>query len=95
MCMSKSPNKHNRIHAKAFPLEEGLAELIVDGKVTPKDDPKIRAKFLHEEYGWDKDHAGPKLWNFGPENVGPNLLVDATKGIQFMNEIKDSCESAW
>lgn len=95
MCMSKSPNKHNRIYAKAEPLAEGFAEEVEDGKIGPKDDPKERAKYLFEKYGWDKDHAGPKLWNFGPENSGPNVLVDATKGVQYMNEIKDSCESAW
>jgi elongation factor 2 len=48
--MSKSPNKHNRIYAKAIPLQEGLADDIENGKCTPKDDPKIRAKFLSEKY---------------------------------------------
>lgn len=38
--MSKSPNKHNRIHAKAVNLEEGFAEKVEDGKIGPKDDPK-------------------------------------------------------
>jgi len=66
--MSKSPNKHNRIYAKAVPLEEGLSEEIENSKVGPKDDPKTRAKYLNENFGWDKEHAGTKLWNFGPEN---------------------------
>lgn len=79
--MSKSPNKHNRISAKAFPLEEGFAEKVEDGLIGPKDDPKNRSKYLFETYGWDKEHAGAKLWSFGPENAGPNCLVDATKGI--------------
>jgi elongation factor 2 len=79
--MSKSPNKHNRIHAKAVALEEGFAEAVEDNKVGPKDDPKVRAKYLNDEFGWDKEHAGLKLWNFGPENAGPNTLVDATKGV--------------
>lgn len=93
--MSKSPNKHNRIHAKGQPLEEEVSLAIEKGKISPKDDPKNRAKYMSEEFGWDKEMAGVKLWNFGPENVGPNVLIDATKGIQFMNEIRDSCESAW
>lgn len=93
--MSKSPNKHNRVHAKGQPLEEEVCVSIEKGKIGPKDDPKLRAKLMSEEHGWDKELAGTKLWNFGPENVGPNVLVDATKGIQFMNEIRDSCESAW
>jgi len=36
---------------------------------------------MAEHFGWDKDLAGAKLWNFGPENTGPNTLVDGTKGI--------------
>lgn len=80
-CMSKSPNKHNRIHAKSTPVEEELSVAIEKGRVTSKDDPKSRARLMHDEFGWDKELAGTKLWNFGPENVGPNLLVDATKGV--------------
>lgn len=80
-CMCKSPNKHNRITAKASPLEEGLAEDIESGKVNDKDDSKARAKYLFEEYGWEKDMADKRLWSFGPENAGPNTLIDATKGI--------------
>jgi len=72
-----------------------LAEDIENGKIGPKDDPKVRAKLMYEKYSWDKDLCGTKLWNFGPENVGPNVLIDATKGIAYMNEIRDSMESAW
>ena len=31
-----------------------------------------------------------KIWSFGPDGTGPNLLVDCTKGVQYLNEIKDS-----
>ena len=27
---------------------------------------------------------------FGPDGTGPNILVDVTKGVQYLNEIKDS-----
>ena len=27
---------------------------------------------------------------FGPEGNGPNLLIDVSKGVQYLNEIKDS-----
>jgi len=60
----------------------------------PKDDPKLRSKKLVEDFGWDKNDT-LKIWGFGPDNSGPNMLVDATKGVQFMNEIKDSMESAF
>lgn len=93
--MSKSPNKHNRIYAKANFIEEEICAEIEKGSIGPKDDPKTRAKDMAEKYGWDRELAGVKLWNFGPENVGPNCLIDATKGIAYMNEIRDSCESGW
>ncbi|VVA35319.1 PREDICTED: elongation factor [Prunus dulcis] len=76
--MSKSPNKHNRL--KVF-----LA--IDDGRIGPRDDPKIRSKILAEEFGWDKDLA-KKIWCFGPETTCPNMVVDMCKGC--FNEIKDS-----
>lgn len=56
--MSKSANKHNRVHAKGEPLVEELSIAIEKGKVSPKDDPKVRAKYMNEEFGWDKDVAG-------------------------------------
>ncbi|KAK9937519.1 hypothetical protein M0R45_014301 [Rubus argutus] len=87
--MSKSPNKHNRLYMEARPLEEGLPEAIDDGRIGPRDDPKTRSKILAEEFGWDKDLA-KKIWCFGPETTGPNMVVDMCKGVQYLNEIKDS-----
>lgn len=93
--MSKSPNKHNRLYCTAAPLNSELTDRIEKGSgVGAKDDLKDRSKILTEEYDWDKAEA-LKIWSYGPENAGPNILVDATKGVQFMNEIKDSMESAF
>jgi elongation factor 2 len=92
--MSKSPNKHNRLYLQAAPLEDGLAEAIDEGKVGPRDDPKLRTKILSEEYNWDKELT-KKIWCFGPDTMGPNILIDATKGVQYMNEMKDSCVAAF
>ncbi|KAK3161897.1 hypothetical protein QOZ80_1BG0082840 [Eleusine coracana subsp. coracana] len=87
--MSKSPNKHNRLYMEARPMEEGLPEAIDEGRIGPRDDPKVRSKILSEEFGWDKDLA-KKIWCFGPETTGPNMVVDMCKGVQYLNEIKDS-----
>lgn len=54
-----------------------------------KQDPKARARYLAEKYEYDATEAR-KIWCFGPEGSGPNLLVDVTKGVQYLNEIKDS-----
>merc|ERR1712168_130965 len=90
VCLSKSPNKHNRLYMTASPLPDGLAAAIEDQKVTPRDDPKARKKVLCEEYEFDATDA-VRIWAFGPETTGPNLLIDTAKGVQYLNEIKDSC----
>jgi hypothetical protein len=36
---------------------------------------------MSEEFGWDKDLT-KKIWCFGPDTMGPNILVDVTKGVQ-------------
>merc|ERR1712200_243315 len=41
MCLSKSPNKHNRLFMKAVPMPDGLPEDIDNGEVTAKQDFKI------------------------------------------------------
>jgi len=94
ICLSKSPNKHNRIYMKAAPMTEETSVDIEAGKISPKDDFKARARILAEEHGWDVTDAR-KIWCFGPETSGPNLLVDTTKGVQYLNEIKDSCVAAF
>ncbi|KAK2119125.1 Elongation factor 2 [Saguinus oedipus] len=31
-----------------------------------------------------------EIWCFGPDGTGPNILTDITKGVQYLNEMKDS-----
>merc|ERR1711937_513168 len=89
MCLSKSPNKHNRLFMKAVPMPDGLAEDIDNGEVSNKQDFKIRGRYLADKYEYDVGEAR-KIWCFGPDTTGPNLMIDATKGVQYLNEIKDS-----
>jgi elongation factor 2 len=49
---------------------------------------------MADEFGWDVTDAR-KIWCFGPDTTGPNLMVDVTKGVQYLNEIKDSCVAAF
>uniref|UniRef100_A0A8C5SFP4 Tr-type G domain-containing protein n=1 Tax=Laticauda laticaudata TaxID=8630 RepID=A0A8C5SFP4_LATLA len=89
LCLSKSPNKHNRLYMKARPFPDGLAEDIDKGDVSSRQELKQRARYLAEKYEWDVSEAR-KIWCFGPDGTGPNILVDITKGVQYLNEIKDS-----
>ncbi|EIW78991.1 eukaryotic translation elongation factor 2 [Coniophora puteana RWD-64-598 SS2] len=94
VALSKSQNKHSRLYAKAIPLDEELTKAIEEGKVNARDENKARARILADEYGWDVTDAR-KIWCFGPDTAGPNLLVDVTKGVQYLHEIKDSCVAAF
>jgi len=94
MCLSKSPNKHNRLYVKAEPMDEELSNGIEDGSLGPKAESKERSRILADDYGWDKSDT-QKIWCFGPDTNGANVFVDAAKGVQFLNEIKDSVEAAF
>ena len=100
--LSKSPNKHNRLFVTADPFLEGLAEKIDLGDVKASDEAKARTRFIYETFVKGDDNEaelveaqwGPddlrKIWAFGPDTSGPNFLIDGTKGVQYLNEIKDS-----
>jgi len=94
ICLSKSPNKHNRLHVTALPLADKLQEMIEDGKLGPKTEAKERKRELVDTFDWDPNDA-MKIWCFGPETTGPNVVVDITKAVQYLNEIKDSVEAAF
>jgi elongation factor 2 len=93
--MSKSPNKHNRIYLTAAPLDEELVKAIDDGEVTAEQESKMRAKNMSDNFGWDNEEAR-RIWSFGlpPDGIA-NILVELTKGVQFMSEIKDSVSAAF
>jgi len=94
-CISKSPNKHNRIYMRCEPLSEELVAAIDGGDISENQEMKIRARLMADEYGWDVVEAR-KIWSFGcPPDSTANLLVDVTKGVQYLNEIKDSMVGAF
>merc|ERR1712070_509388 len=49
---------------------------------------------MGEKYDWQPDEAG-KIWAWGPETEGANLVVDKTVGVQYLLEIKEHVNSAW
>merc|ERR1719218_488198 len=93
-CLAKSPNKHNRLWMEGCPLGDEYANDIDAGKLGAKHEAKDRAKELAEKYDWDKNHA-LKIWCFGPETEGANVVVDTTVAVQFLNEIKEHVVSAF
>jgi U5 small nuclear ribonucleoprotein component len=81
-----TPNKQNKITMVAEPLEPGIAEDIESRKVKIRDPVRKTGKFFEENYGWDL-LASRSIWAFGPEEMGPNILVDDT----LPSEVSFSC----
>lgn len=93
-CLAKSQNKHNRLFMTAEPLPTEMVDEIDSGTVSSNDDPKTRGRYLADEHGWDVNEAR-KIWCFGPDTTGPNVLVDVTKAAQYVLDIKDHCVTAF
>merc|ERR1719273_589487 len=94
-CVSKSPNKHNRLYVYAEPMDLELCGEIEKDEIKQTDDAMARARILAERYSWDVNHAR-KIWCFGcPPDAKANILCDVSKGVQFLHEIKDHCVSSF
>ncbi|WP_331234743.1 elongation factor EF-2 [Natronorarus salvus] len=75
-----SPNRHNRFYIHVEPLPEEVVESIKMGELS-MGMPEIERREVLQESGIDKDTS---------QNVetiiGTNVLIDDTKGIQYLNE---------
>lgn len=94
VCMAKSANKLNRVMMQATPLGDELLKAVEANEITPRMDVKTRAKELINKYGWEQTEAR-RVWSFGPDSSGPNLLVDTTKSAEYLQEIKEHLVSAF
>ncbi len=79
----KSPNKHNQFTLRVEPMEAGVHQLFIDRKI---DEVMIRkdlkkAVTLLVEAGMSRDEA-KKIVVLSNNN----LLIDETKGVQYLNE---------
>jgi elongation factor 2 len=88
--MSKSPNKHNKIFMRVEPLLEDVIEMLRTGQIKEDMDKKVMAKILREK-GWDADEAR----SVAAIDPGGNMLIDETKGVQFLQESMDSIRSGF
>lgn len=72
VCLTKSPNKNNRLYMTAEPLPPGLADAIDTHDVDPSADPHILSRQL---YTWNVVDSR-QMWGWGPNERGPNALFD-------------------
>src|SRR5256712_394558 len=88
----KSPNKHNRFYMEVEPLEEKIVDAIRAGEIASGQrikDSKALAKKL-EELGMDRNEAKNVVWIHDT-----NMLIDATKGIQYLHETMELIKEAY
>ncbi|KAL8283107.1 hypothetical protein RQP46_005885 [Phenoliferia psychrophenolica] len=76
-CYADTPNKKNQLTMIAEPLEKGIAEDIESGKINIRMPPKQLGGHFQNKYGWDL-LASRSIWAFGPDEQGPNILMDDT-----------------
>ena len=88
--MSKSPNKHNKIFMRVEPLNEDIIDMIRIGQIREDMDKKEMARLLREK-GWSADEAR----SVAALDASGNMLVDETKGVQFIQESMDSIKSGF
>ncbi len=87
----KSPNKHNKVKLYLEKLPEELINLISSGEITDRTPRKDLQKILME-YGWSAEEAR-RVWAI--DNERGNILVDMTKGVQYLQESKQMIISAF
>jgi elongation factor 2 len=89
----KSPNKHNRFFITVEPLEDGVYKAMLEGEIPSE-----------EEFRGKHTEMFKKISNFGMDydeakNIiiihNKNVLIDMTKGIQFMNEVIEMVKEAF
>ena len=88
--MSKSPNKHNKIFMRVEALPDDILDMIRTGKLKEDMDKKEMARILREK-GWDADEAR----SVAAIDISGNMLIDETKGVQFLHESMDSIRSGF
>ena len=87
----KSPNKHNRVKVYLDKLPDELVNLITSGEITERTPRKDIQKILMG-YGWSAEEAR-SVWAI--DNERGNILVDMTKGVQYLQESKQMLISAF
>ena len=98
-CLAKSANGLNRAMMTAEPVGELLSAAIEDRTVNvdprTQEDAKARARSLAIEYKWDAEDSR-RIMGFGssPDSLA-NILVDTSKAVAYLNEVKDSVIAAF
>jgi elongation factor 2 len=89
----KSPNKHNKFNIIVEPIDDAVYQAMVEGNVPSEIEVKRKNKELTSklvELGMERDEA-KKIVLIHEKNI----LIDATKGVQYLNEIIEMVKDAF
>ncbi len=85
LAMAKSPNKHNRFWIQVEPLEGQVMTMIEKGELMEEMGRKRMGTALKAEAEWPTQEAR-NVWALEEHK---NILIDLTKGIQYLREVRD------
>jgi elongation factor 2 len=91
VAMAKSPNKHSRFWVQVEPLDQNVIDLMEKGELFEAMGKKRINSTLREEAGWSA-HESKNVWTLEEHK---NILVDLTKGIQYLREVKETVSSGF
>jgi elongation factor 2 len=86
LALAKSPNGLNRFLVQVEPLEENVIKMIEGGEISGEIGLKKIGKTLFEEAEWKAEEAR-NIWAIDEHR---NMLVDVTKGIQQLGEVRET-----
>ena len=91
VAMAKSPNKHSRFWIQVEPLDQTVIDLMEKGSLFEAMGKKRIYSTLREEAGWSAKES-KNVWALEEHR---NILVDMTKGIQYLREVKETVNSGF
>jgi elongation factor 2 len=91
VAMAKSPNKHSRFWIQVEPLDQTVIDLMEKGALFEAMGKKRIYSTLREEAGWSAKES-KNVWALEEHR---NVLVDMTKGIQYLREVKETVNSGF
>jgi elongation factor 2 len=89
--MTKSPNKQNRFWVQVKPLENKVIELMENGELAEEIGQKQIENMLQKEPKYSTEEA-KNVWALDEHR---NMLIDLTKNVQNLHEVKDSIISGF
>ncbi|PVX25184.1 MAG: elongation factor EF-2 [Candidatus Bathyarchaeum sp.] len=91
VAMAKSPNKHSKFWIQVEPLDQTVVDLMEKGSLFEAMGNKRIGETLREEAGWSAQEAR-NVWALEEHR---NILVDLTKGVQYLREVKETVNSGF